>query len=89
MTKIGMIAATTLVLAASTADAASPRYNNNWNHHGSISASERIAIARSKAHLAAVKRQAWRDGRVTAFERMRIRFAEARYNQVLYNALRS
>jgi hypothetical protein len=49
---------------------------------------ERLAIARSAANLAQVKRRAWADGRLTSAERVGIRVAEARHRAVVARAHR-
>lgn len=53
---------------------------------GSISHRERAAIAKSQHHVAAVKRQAWANGSLSVWERMRIRAAEAHRNRVVARA---
>jgi hypothetical protein len=45
---------------------------------------ERAAIARSRAHLSALRWRARADGHVTRWERMRIHAAQARHNALVY-----
>jgi hypothetical protein len=79
------LTATALALLSGLAIAV-PAQAATYKRHGSISHSERVAIANSQRHLNAVKRQAWADGKVTAWERAKIRMAEARYHRVVRNA---
>lgn len=51
-----------------------------------ISPRERAEIAQSRAHLNAVKRAAYADGRVTMFERAKIRMAQHRLDRAIANA---
>lgn len=53
---------------------------------GSINHRERAAIADSRHRLAVVKRQAWADGRLSLWDRFKIRNAEARYRRVVRSA---
>lgn len=48
-----------------------------------------VLIRRSAANLARITRQAWRDGRLTRFERWRIRAAEQRHRQLVRRLRRS
>jgi len=82
-----LIGLAALTLASGTALAA-PGFGYGHRGHG-ISPAERAAIARSAAHVAQVKRQAMRDGRVTFAERMQIRRAEQRHAAVVARARRS
>jgi hypothetical protein len=52
--------------------------------YGRLTPHERAAIARSQFNLNAVKWRARADGRVTAWERMRINAAQARHNALVY-----
>ena len=79
------LSATALALLSGLAMAA-PAEAATYKRHGSISHSERIAIANSQRHLAAVKRRARADGHVSAWERAKIRMAEARYHRLVRNA---
>lgn len=81
---IATVAATLLTGVALTTSADAAPYQR---HFGNVSHAERVAIARSQAHLYAIKRHARADGRVTLMERVRIRVAEARHN-ALVNRLR-
>jgi hypothetical protein len=85
-----VLTAVALVLTTG-ATLAAPGYSPNGRHHerGSISASERAAIARSAAHLDAIKARAYRDGRLSYFERIQIRNAEARHRALVARAMRS
>lgn len=47
--------------------------------HRGVSPGQRVAIARSARNLAALKRRAWRDGRLSMRERIQIRNAERRH----------
>jgi hypothetical protein len=53
-------------------------------HYSKVTPYERVAIARSKANLNAIKWRARADGRVTLWERMRINAAQARHNALVY-----
>jgi hypothetical protein len=81
-----VIAATAAVVLSGiglggAAEAASYKYR-----HGRVELTqwERVAIARDQRRVNAIKRGAWADGRVTPWERMRIRAAEARHNALVY-----
>ena len=52
--------------------------------NGNVNYSERVAIARSAAHLNAVRRHARADGQVSAWERARIRMAATRHNALVW-----
>lgn len=54
-------------------------YSHQVKHHRGVSPAQRAAINRSAANLAALKRRALRDGRITARERAQIRNAERRH----------
>jgi hypothetical protein len=64
-------------------------YNQGWHRGGNITPYERVAIARSKANLDALKRRAWADGRLSLYEKVRIRFAENSHNALVARARRS
>ena len=53
-------------------------------HRYGLTGAERTAIARDQARVNAVKRNAWADGRVSLWERAKIRAAEARHNALVY-----
>jgi hypothetical protein len=55
----------------------------NHRHGGGLTAWERAVIARDRAHVNALKRRAWADGRITLWERARIRAAEARHSALV------
>lgn len=50
---------------------------------------EKVLIRRSAANLARIKRQAWRDGRLSRIERQRIRSAEIRHQRLVRRLRRS
>ena len=77
-----VLSASVLALVSGIALAA-PAQAGSYHRHGSLSAGERASIARSAAHLNAVKRHARADGNVSAWERARIRMAEARHNALV------
>ena len=52
--------------------------------NGKVTYGERVAIARSAAHLNAVKRHARADGQVSAWERAKIRMAASRHNALVW-----
>ncbi len=86
------LAASAVAVASSTAMAAPAKwhgYHKPYHHVSNVTPAERAAIARSLAHLNAVKRRAYADGRITLAERVRIRIAQARYNSVVAWARRS
>jgi hypothetical protein len=78
-----VLSASVLALVSGIALAA-PAQAGSYNRHGSLSAGERAAIARSTAHLNAVKRHARADGNVSAWEGARIRMAQARHNALVW-----
>lgn len=69
------------VLITSTSAMAAP-YGNGKGPRA-LNGFERAAIAQSQANLNVLKRQARADGRVTFYERTRIRFAEIRHNNLV------
>jgi hypothetical protein len=83
-----MIGLAALTLASGTALAA-PGYGYGYGHGHRITPAERIAIARSAAHVAEVKRMAMRDGRISIFERMQIRRAEQQHSALVARAYRT
>lgn len=95
--KRALVAATALLLSAGIASAAPGNkhhgpgkgWGNGPNHgygYGRVSPRERAAIAQARAHLAMVKARAWRDGRVTAYERFQIRNAETRLQRLIFRS---
>lgn len=64
-----------------------PGFSKQVKHRG-ISPGERVAIARSAKNLAALKRRARRDGRVTMRERLQIRVAERRHAALVKRSYR-
>jgi len=93
--KTAILTAAALLMTAGTSYAAPAKYHNNGygygkpTFHRGISPAERVMIARSAANVAAVKHQAWRDGRITFLERVRINSAERRHAAVVARAYRS
>lgn len=90
------MAVAALALATTAASAAPAKYGYNHgygkghghSHVSRVTPRERVAIARSAAHLNFVKRQAWSDGRVNFFERARINMAQRRHNALVAQARR-
>lgn len=82
-------AAVALAITAGGAMAYPSKSYNHGNHRPQITAAERAAIARSQWNLNTLERRARADGRVTVFERMQIRFAQARHDRLVKNAWRS
>ena len=80
---VGLTAAALLTGLAGAASAAPGKYSGHR-----VTPYERAQIAKSASQLAQVKRQAWRDGRVTPVEKVRIRMAEARYHAAVARAHR-
>ncbi|MGE0627928.1 MAG: hypothetical protein AB7O43_08895 [Hyphomicrobiaceae bacterium] len=80
---IGLSAAALCVGFAGSAMAAPGKHGFNR-----VTLKERVAVAKSAAKLAQVKRGAWADGRLTRVERMRIRVAEARHRAIVARAHR-
>ena len=75
------------VLVTSGAALAAPgaKYGDRYGR-GHINGFERAKIAQSAAHVAAVKRRAWADGRVTRYERYIINSAERRHAALIARA---
>lgn len=78
-----ILIATAAVLLTSTTAMAAPGWYGGKGPRGGVNGYERIAIAQSQANLNALKRQARADGRVTFYERTRIRLAEIRHNNLV------
>jgi hypothetical protein len=55
-------------------------------YHNRVTPRERAVIAQSHAHLNAVTRAARADGRITVFERARIKMAQYKLNRAVANA---
>jgi hypothetical protein len=87
----GLILGTTVLLVAAGSAVAAPRHQGDrWSDgRGSITPWERVQIAQSAARVAMVKRQAYRDGRISMFERFEIRRAEARHEALVRRLRRS
>ncbi|AHB50391.1 hypothetical protein W911_15695 [Hyphomicrobium nitrativorans NL23] len=90
MTTILSAAAAAIVLTSGAAMAhpgkghGGPGYKSGYSqqqikHHRGAGPAQRAAIARSAANLAALKRRAWRDGRLSMIEKAQIRNAERRH----------
>lgn len=79
------LAAVGLSLLTATSAMAAPKYKFD-NHRNHVSYSERAQISKARANLAVVKRRAYADGRLSVFERMRIRTAENRLQRAIRNA---
>jgi hypothetical protein len=56
----------------------------SYHHRYGLTGAERAAIARDQARVNAVKRHAWADGRVSLWERAKIRAAEARHDALVF-----
>lgn len=65
-----------------------PGYGKVVKKHA-VSPYERAQIAKSAANLAALKKQVWRDGRVTFAERVMLSNAERRHNALVARAYRA
>jgi hypothetical protein len=81
-----VIAATTAVVLSgiglgSTAEAAFYKHRHGKSE---LTRWERVAIARYQRSVRALKQRAWADGRVTFWEKMRIKRAEARHRSLVY-----
>jgi hypothetical protein len=94
--KTAILTVAALLMTAGASYAAPAKYSHyNWGHkqsynsHRGVSPSERAAIARSAANVAAVKRRALRDGRITFVERFLINGAERRHAALVSRAYRS
>ncbi len=84
-----VLTAVALVLTTG-ATLAAPGYGyGGHNNRGGISPNERAVIARSAAQLDSIKARAFRDGRLSFFERIQIRNAEARHRALVARAYRS
>lgn len=83
-----VLTAAVLMFAAGTAAAKPAWYSHHgWgvqqHHFGTLKPYERVKIRRSRARLAALKRQIYADGRVTFRERIRLRIASARHRTLV------
>jgi len=78
-----VLSASVLALLSGIALAA-PAQAGSYHRHGNLTSSERVAIARSAAHVNAVKRYARADGHVSAWERAKIRMAETQHNALVW-----
>ena len=90
--KTVILTAAALLMTAGTSYAAQSKFHHykpTYNSHRGVSPAERAMIARSAAQVAAVKRQALRDGRITFVERIRINSAERRHAALVARAYRS
>lgn len=87
-TKTVILTAAALLMTAGTSMAA-PRHYNNHNHGKGVTAYERVAISRARAKVATVKARAWRDGKVSFFERVQINSAERQLAATIARARRT
>jgi hypothetical protein len=97
--KTALLTAAALVMTAGVSVAAPAKYHNDYGKPGygygkvykkkGISPFERARINRSAADLAALKRRAWRDGRITFAERVMIQNAERRHAALVARAYRT
>ena len=86
-----VILATLALLIAAGPSMASP-WKGKSHHsyrHGVLTKYERVLIAKSKHRLMRLKWRARADGRITRFERFRIRHAQRRHNRLVARAWRS
>jgi hypothetical protein len=84
--KTAILTAAALLMTAGTSMAA-PRYDHR--HGNGVNPYERAAIAQARAKVAAVRARAWRDGRVTMFERFQIKNAERQLAMTIARARRT
>ena len=89
-----VILATLALLIAAGPSMASPWNGNSHRHghghgHGVLTRYERVMIAKSKHRLMRLKWRARADGRISRFERFRIRHAQRRHNRLVARAWRS
>lgn len=86
-------AAAALVLSSAGAASAAPKHNGYHGKPGysagKVTPFERFAIARGKAKVAYLQRKARADGRVTAYERVQIRQAQADLNRLIVKSRRT
>jgi len=91
--KTAILTAAALLMTAGTSYAAPAKHfyhgKPSYSSHRGLTSAERAMIARSAAHVAAVKRQALRDGRITFIERVQINNAERRHAALVARAYRS
>jgi hypothetical protein len=83
-TAVALMSSSALALPAKSHKPFKPGYQT-----ARVTFTERAAIARSQANLNALKRRIHADGRVTTFERMQLRLAEARHSRLVAQARRS
>jgi len=86
--KTVILTAAALVLTTS-ATLAAPARKHFGDQHGGVTGYERVAIAHSAATLAALKRRAWFDGRLSFVERFQIKIAERRHFALVARARHS
>jgi hypothetical protein len=65
-----------------------PGYGKVVKKHA-VNPYERAQIAKSAANLAALRKQVWRDGKVTFAERIKLSNAERRHNALVARAYRT
>jgi hypothetical protein len=66
--------------AALAAPAEAASWRHGWHH---LSPAERVAIRHSQHRLDLIRAGAYRDGRVTFWERAKIRLAQSRHNALV------
>ena len=81
-----LIAAAAVTLGSGAALAAPVKHTATRGH---LTPHERVLIARDQARVNAIIRQARADGRVTAWERAKIRTAQARHKTLVWRLSRS
>lgn len=80
-----IIAATAVALTSGALLSTAAEANPYQRHYGqNLTHSERVALARDRAHLNAFERRMHRDRHMTLWERMRLRAAEARHRALVY-----
>lgn len=100
--KTALLTAAALVMTAGVSVAAPAKYHNDYGKYGygkpgygkvvkkkGISPFERAQINRSAANLAALKRKALRDGKISFAERVMINNAERRHAALVARAYRT
>lgn len=78
-----VLGAAALAVVSGFAFAAAPAEAAPYGY-GKLTPYERAAIARSQAHVNALKWRARADGHVSRWERMRINAAQARHDALVY-----
>lgn len=90
MKKTALVAFAALMLSAGAASAAPKKFHHEYDKHGKgLTRYERLLVQRSAANVSRIKFLARIDGRVTRFERFKIRNAEIRHAALVARLLRS